>query len=345
MHLLETIISIGDVHPSDSTHVLEPEIAGQEIAVLLRPLALLASNTPGRETLDQLENLSSLQRDAWFNLVVHGYSLNSSYGKKHRSELSILACASRALIAEDRADRLESDIELNIILRRGMSPQNTVTQKKEMIAILPQCESDIRALNYPELMFLKAAHLVEILRATSGDCSQSLNYFVDPDLKTGSMGNCMIAVSLGAVDSYLAKTLPSSAEAFSAPFVAEQLSAIFEGCCHRIGRVQQAAYLCAERIITSTPSALCQKTSVFTLLDLLTIMWSSCLDEEIDEYAWKSTYTSPSGATSVQLSDNYEFRRYTLQTFHARAKGWILKAINIAPLDIKGLLQVSGFAT
>lgn len=215
-----------------------------------------------------------------------------------------------------------------------------------MCELLPQAEADIKSLSYPELMFVRAAYLVETLRASTGQCSKSLEYFVDPKLRHthlqhSSLGNCMEAVAVRAVDMYLSKTNPDSRPVFYTPEVAEQLALIFEACCHRVGEVQRVAYICADRIISKMPSVLCQRNSLFALLDLLTIMWASCLEAETDEYEWSSLHKAPRGDTQVQLSDDYSFRRQTLRTFHLQAKTWVSRAINVAALDVKGLLQVS----
>lgn len=340
-HLLETIISNGDVSQREGAHRTDLESAARDIAVLLRPLALLLANNAGTANITNYESYPALQRDAWYNIVVHGFSTKSKLGMQYRRELQVLAHHGHSLIAEDRAERLESDVDLNTVLRRGMSTDNIAHQRKELTEAIPKCEADIRSLTYPELIFLKSAYLVETLRASSGDCTKVLTYFVDPQLRGGNaLSNCMAAVALGAVDAYLTRALSGSQELFSAPYVAQQLVSIFESCCHRVAAVQRAAYTCAERLINHVPSALCHRSSLFALLDLLTIMWSSCLEQETEEYDWRSSYKSPQGTTSIQLSDDYTFRRYTLRTFHKRARDWIGRAINIAPLDIKGLLQV-----
>jgi phosphatidylinositol 4-kinase len=114
---------------------------------------------------------------------------------------------------------------------------------------------------------------------------------------------------------------------------------MFSGCCHRIPRVQQIAVSCADRILNQIPSALCQKSSLFTLLELLTLMWTSCLEAELDEYELKANYASTLGNVAIELSDDYDLRRRTLNNLHKWAKGWVTVVVNIAPLDIKGLLQ------
>lgn len=339
-HLLESIISKGDVHESDNTHQRDVELAAREIIELLPPLARLVSVLDNGAYLRQEVNIRRLNREAWFNIVVHGISAGSGVGRQYANELRVFAIHSPPLVAEDRADQFESEIELNSVLRRGMNPPHTAEQKRRLISILSRCESDIRSLSYPKVIFLSAAYLVEILRADAGECTQILPYFLDPSLNGSAMQNCMVAIADEVMGVYLSTTFGPYQDVNSAPHAAKQLALMFTGCCHRILRVQQVAASCADKIIIRMPSSLCQKSSLFALLELLTIMWTSCLDGELDEYDWKSSYTSTRGNVSVDLSDDYTLRRNTLNAFYKKAKTWIMTVINIAPLDVKGLLQV-----
>ncbi|KAK8186207.1 hypothetical protein BC567DRAFT_246025 [Phyllosticta citribraziliensis] len=339
--MLEDIVSKGDAHGAiEGTHLADTEISAQEIAQLLAPLAILTSeNASTAEDYIEDETFISLQRDAWFNVAVHGFSLTSPLGKRYLNDLRILAQHSPTLITENRTDQLESDVELNTVLRRGKSGEHIIEQKRRLMELLPSCEADIKSLSYPEVVFLNTVHLVEGLRASSGDCTKILNYFIDPRLRGKEIGNCMVAIAEAGVRSYLTKTLSGSFQAFSAPYVAQQLAVVFTGCCHRILQAQKVAIHCADIIIQQIPSALCQRTSLFALLELLTMMWASCLEREIDEYEWTSTFKSPVENISIELSDNYSFRRNTLVQLQNRARVWVLSVMDIAPLDIKGLLQ------
>ncbi|KAL8936377.1 MAG: hypothetical protein Q9216_004967 [Gyalolechia sp. 2 TL-2023] len=337
--LLESVISKGDVHESHNTHQADVDLASREIAELLEPLAILVD---GRDVLSDIVNdqeISRLHREAWFNMVVHSITPNSKIGQQYIEALKILAVQSRPLIAEDRADQFESEIELNTVLRRGMNPPHTAEQKSRLISALPKCESDIRALSYPKVIFLQATYLVETLRASGGNCTHILTYFLDPSLNGSAMENCMAAIADEVFTIFLSKTLGGHHGDASAPIIATQLAQMFTGCCHRIPRVQQIACSCADRIISSMPSSLCQKSSLFALLELLSIMWMSCLDAETDEYDWKSRYISEKGEIEVELSDDFELRKYTLNALYKRARVWLMSVINIAPLDVKGLLQ------
>jgi phosphatidylinositol 4-kinase len=339
-HLLETVVAKGETPAAGVSQKADLETSAQELALLLRPLSALVASNVGVQGIADVESFSALQRDAWYNLAVHGFSTTSLLGKKHLQELKMLARYTQSLIAEERANNLVSDVDLNTVLRRRMSTDHTTVVKREMCDILPQCDDEIKSLSYPELIFLKATHMVETLRAADGDCTKILRYFVDRQLRGTSLGLCVANVAGLSADTFLANTLTGTRDLFSAPYVAQQLTHIFEDCCHRVDSVQKVAYMCAEKITVNVPSALCQRTSLFTLLDLLSIMWAGCLEAETDEFNWTSTHVSASGTTSVQLSDDYPFRRHTLKTFHRMAREWVGRAINLAPLDVKGLLQV-----
>jgi phosphatidylinositol 4-kinase len=341
LHLLDAIVSKGDAYEGQSKHIGDVELAAQEISHLLRPLAVLAASNAGPDVEEDLgiEGFAALQRDAWFNAVVHGFTLTSPQGMKHRQELQVLAQYTLPLIAEDRADQLESDIELNTTLRRGKSTDRTLDFRRYLVDCLPECEADIKTLNYSELVFLTSAYMVENLRAMSGDCTRVLTYFLDARLKSGSLGNCMVKVAASAVRTYLSRTISGKHHLFSSPYVAQQLALFFSGCCHRISKVQNVARSCADLIISQVPSSLCHKSSIFALFELLSIMWNSCLEQDTEEYEWQSNFTSARGKVSVELSDDYTFRRRTLEELQKWARVWILRVLDIAPLDIKGLIQ------
>ncbi|KAJ5591779.1 uncharacterized protein N7459_002148, partial [Penicillium hispanicum] len=342
-HLLESIVNKGDVPDLENERHREVVFAPEDITPLLRPLALLVSAGSSSETphpdLVYDDAIMSLFRDAWFNIAIHGITLNSSICHTFYKELQLLAGHSPTLVAEDRMESLESDVELNTVLRRGTGPQRVLEQKRTLISALAGRESDIKRLDYPRAVFLNAVLLIESLRASSGDCTRILNYFRDPALTTPEMVTCMNAVADKTVTYYLSRTLSGEYDGFSAPYLSKQLAEFLVACCHRIERVQSIAILCADKIIRECPSALCEKHSLFALLEILTVMWSSCFQGELDEFEWQASLVSPMGIVKVDLPDNYALRKATLDRFLVRARTWVTAVLNIAPLDVKGLLQ------
>ncbi|KAI5195502.1 hypothetical protein AUEXF2481DRAFT_8233 [Aureobasidium subglaciale EXF-2481] len=339
-HLLDGVVSTSDVTGRDTKNLVIDKLAVGQISQVLPPLASLAAFMPYEYTqFEDPEMVSALSRDAWFNLIAHDFSLNSEFAKIHHQELQTLAWYTPSLIDSNKADTQESGIDLNTVLRRGMTPQHAVQLKSQLISALPSHETDIKSLNYAELTFLNAAHLVAVLRAQSGDCTRTLEYFLDPKFKSGALSNCLLGVALSAVDTYLSITMTGRSQTFAAANLAQQLARLLESCCHRIDKVQQVATLAADRIIDQVPSSLCQRTSLFALLELLSLMWISCLEAETDEYECKSFYSSTKGNVSLQLSDNHIYRQTTLRAFQQKCRRWVLKTLDRAPLDMKGLLQ------
>ncbi|KJZ76543.1 hypothetical protein HIM_03879 [Hirsutella minnesotensis 3608] len=338
-HILDGIVSLGDAEPSGHSKDADVQLAAQEIGELLRPLAVLMTSNDLASNPIEDDDAYSLLRDAWFNIVVHGFTVGTDRGRKHWNELRIIAVHSPPLIAGERSEQVESDIELNTVLRRGNTNEREAKQKKLLSELIPSKGADIKSLSYRKVIFLQAAYLVESLRAESGDCTKVLSYFLEPSMRKGEVSSTMQGIASAVVDKYLKKTLGGADPPFSAQYAATQLAAIFCQCCHRIERVQQAALQCADRIIRDVPSALCYRTSLFALLELLSLMWSSCLEAETDLYTPRSTFTSDLGKVTVELSDNFDFRRWTLDILNRKAKTWVNAALSLAPLDIKGLLQ------
>lgn len=340
-HLLDSIISKGDVPADQHNHPKESEVelAAREIAQLLQPLAVLMSTHDLDFDEDTDDETHAMLRDAWFNIVVHGFVPNTARGKAYLAELCIIAIHSPALVLQDRGEEDESDIELNTILRRGMSSDRESLLKKQLVELMPSKESEIRALSYRKLTFLQSAYVVEILRAEAGDCTRVVTYFLEPSMRKPEVSRTMEGIMNAVMDKFLDRTLGAVYPAFSAQYAAGQLARILCNCCHRIERVQQAAFACADRLIRDLPSALCQRSSLFALLELLSLMWTSCLEAETDLYEPRTIFKSSRCHLEIQLSDDYAFRRHTLDNLNRKARVWLTNAVALAPSDVKGLLQ------
>lgn len=338
-HMLDSIVSKGDVSQTSHAKESDMELAAKEIAELLQPLAVFMSANDMAANNWADDEFHAMLRDAWFNIVVHGFNPVTERGKRYADDLRVIAIHSPPLVAEQRGEQVESDIELNTVLRRGMSSDRESQQKKHLAELVSSKASDIKGLSYRKVIFLHTAYLVESLRAESGDCTKVLSYFLEPSMRKGDVSSVMEGITGVVVEKYLRKTLGGVNNTFSAQYAASQLATIFCDCCHRIERVQQAAYACADRIIRDVPSALCRRSSLFALLELLSLMWASCLEAETEMYEPRSTFTSERGNVTVELSDDYTFRKLTLNRLYKAARGWVSTAINLSPADVKGLLQ------
>ncbi|KAK9370883.1 hypothetical protein V1509DRAFT_615082 [Lipomyces kononenkoae] len=340
LDLLDGIVSKGDVQELEH-HRPHSEIdrTAKEISLLITTLAgLLPSVDEPRYTTDDQVILTAF-RNAWFNMVVHGYSRNSDWTKKpFRADLEIVAWNSPTLIAESNSNQFESDMEINTVLRRGSSHRNLDEQRKQVLEAFDSSPLEVRTIPYPKLIFLSSALLLESLRASAGDCSKILLYFVDPGLKSGETAKFMKGVANEAMKIYL-KKVQGKSDIAANDSISSQLRELLIYCCHRINTVSAVAFKCTERLIEAIPSALCTRESLFTLLELLTLMWNSCLDEDVDQYSPRSVFVSSKANIRLELSDSYAHRKATLKFLHEKAVKWVQLAIDTTPLDMKGLLQ------
>lgn len=340
LHLLDTIVSTTGLVQSDKKSIKGGFLGAEEIAQTLKPLAVLISSEPNvRARYEDLQQVRSLARDCWYNLVAHDFTLNSSLTKNNYAALEVIALYSPSLVETDHLDARESSLELNTVLRRNMNPAHTQEQRQALINAFPDHEFKLISMDYAELTFLNAAHLIAVLRAKGGTCTRTMEYFNDSKFKSGELGTILMEIANIEVEVYLQNTIAGQSQRFSTPRLAEQLVILFQGACHRKPKVRHVAIQLANRIITQVPSVLCQRSSVFAMLELLTLMWNSCLDEETEDVEWETSYTSKRGGVSIQLNDDFEDRRETLSTFLKYCRQWVAGIVETMPLDIKALLQ------
>ncbi|RPA77257.1 hypothetical protein BJ508DRAFT_364570 [Ascobolus immersus RN42] len=335
INLLECVVAKGDVRENEAKRPSDVELAARGIKELLAPLAVLLQEAEKHGKTELAPEVATLFRDAWYNCAIHGFLYGSKLVEESKDHFLVIARNSPSLVSDTRGYQIESEMELNTVLRRGMNPPNTVEHKRKLAGLLRTNDAEIKGLTYPTVVFLEAATTLESLRSITGSCTRVLTYFVDPALKQGPSATCMSSISTLAIDLYLHEVirqeLPTSR-------IASQLANIFLLCTHRVAQVSHVALSSADKVIASVPAALCQKASLFALLELLSLMWTGCLDEETDEYNWRSEFVSPKTGIRVELSDSYAQRRKTLNALLARAKVWVRAALEIAPMDVKGLL-------
>lgn len=339
MKLLQAIVDRGDVQELEH-HRPHTEISATaaEIGLFIIPLAKLL---PGLQE-DPYETtdieINTLFRNAWFNMVVHGFSRNSEVTLKYRSDLEIIARSTPPLVSEVSSNKIESELELNTVLQRGSSHHNVNNQKEIMESITSSHIFDFKTIQYPKLMFLSATVLLESLRANTGNCSKALLYFGDPGLRSGDTRRYMSYITMDVVKAYIKNVIKGGVPHFAIDRVAEQLKEMLVLCCHRVKSIQGIGFECCDVLISAVPSSLCQKVSLFALLDLLTLLWSSCLDAETDEYEPRTIFEAKNSGIRLELSDSYDHRRESLKRFLEKAREWVKLVLESMNYDIKNLL-------
>lgn len=336
--LLHAIISKGDVEELEH-HRSHSEISsvGEVIGTYLQPLALLL---PDPNTDDQplkLEDTETINlfRNIWFNMVVHGYSINSKSAKAYSAELMRIAYNSPPLASELSWDRTETSLELNTVLRRGSSNHNVKDHKH----ILGDVFEVHRTMSYPKMMFLAASIFVESLRVKTGNCYRTLEYFTDPSMRNSGVEKYLGHIAFKVMKDYIYLINCGAHKLFSALNSAELLSQILIYSCHRIEELQDAALQCCDLLIHKVPSSLCHRRSLFALFDLLSMLCDSVIDSEVNQYLPTTTYTASRSGIQLRLSDSLKWRSSTFERLREKATQWLKLVLVRLPVDVKSLIQ------
>lgn len=340
-YLLDAIVSRGDVDRLEH-HRSHSEIAqvADQIAIYLKPLAALLPE-PGQEPLNiSLDDVTTnMFRNVWFNAVVHGFHLNSNLTIKYYTELKTIAYNSPPLASDFPSNNRETSLEMNTILRRGSSNHNLKQQKQIMAEQFSLNIMSARTLSTSKIMFLSATFFLESLRCEAGDCSKTLLYFSDPSITTSNIDKLINSIAISMIGKFTKLIVKGDPKIFSAENVASQLTNLLLLLTHRDSYLQDAAYQCCDVFISKIPSSLCHRSSLYTLLDSLTMLFDSIVCCETNKYEAKFEFLLKHSRRRVLLPDSYQWRTSTLERLHQSAKKWTRSILKIANQDAKILLQ------
>lgn len=337
--LLNNVVSRGDIQTADHhrSHVEISEVA-KEIAYFFKPIAALLPKSKALPLNDDIDLINSF-RNFWYNLVVHGYNETSPMTEEHRKELEIIALSTPPLASELPRLHTETSFELNAVLRRGSSNHNVKDQKHIISGVSNTNALEVRALSYSKLMFLSATSLLENLRVNCGDCSTVFRYFSDPSIIKTNIEKFIGSIAMSSISKYVKLTGKGGDGNFSSDNVALQLTKLLILCCHRDYDLQDAAFQGVQLFLTKLPSSLCHHQSLYTLLDILTLLFDSIVDSDTNKYAPQREFYLKHSKVKLTLSDSSKWRRSTLEKLHKKAKEWCLLSLVKSNQDMKSLLQ------
>lgn len=336
--LLGDIVSKGDVQVLDH-HRSHNEISaiGDQISLYLKPLAALLPDVHKDELPVKITDnkIIDLFRNIWFNMVVHGYSMNSTHGKTFAVELEKIAYNSPPLASELTWNRTETSLELNTVLKRGSSNHNV----KDHRHIVGDIFEISRSVSHSKLMFLAAALFVESLRVKSGNCHAILKYYSDPSMKTSGIDRYIGSIAFHINKDFIELVHCGADKQFSADNIAEQLTHMLTLCCYGQEDLQDAAIKCCDLLINKVPSSLCHHKSLFALFDLLTLLYDSVMDAEVSQYEPTFAYTARKTGIRLNLPDSYLWRETTFKRLNEKAKHWMTLLLAKCSFDTKSLIQ------
>ncbi|GMF06363.1 unnamed protein product [Ambrosiozyma monospora] len=87
------------------------------------------------------------------------------------------------------------------------------------------------------------------------------------------------------------------------------------------------------------PSVLCHEAGIFSLLDILKLLFQSVIDGDTNEYEPQIVFTSDISGVKLVLSDSHKWRVETLNKFSSHAKSWVTQCQLKSRLNMKSILR------
>ncbi|KAH3901795.1 1-phosphatidylinositol 4-kinase STT4 SCDLUD_001574 [Saccharomycodes ludwigii] len=339
--LLTSIISEGEVE-NLGRHRSHGEISlvASRICKYLKPLALLlpdVDETP-LNYHDFDAELTNMFRNIWFNMAVHGFSYDSPLTKKNKKHLRRIAHNSPPLASDFPKNTNETSLEMNTILRRGTSNTNLKEQKSLLSKYLSMNAVQSKTFSDSKLLFLTSTILLENFRCDGGSFSSCLAYFSDPAIERANLDKFMGSFAKQMVNKYI--TLISKNKSITGEKIASELADMLMLLLHRNSMLQSAAFQCCGILIQKVPISLSHSSSLYRLLDILTLLFDSVVDCQIDKYGPRYEYhLKHSADITVLLPFSETWRSETLKYVQQYAEVWLRTILNGANQDVKVLLQ------
>ncbi|RUP48544.1 hypothetical protein BC936DRAFT_144422, partial [Jimgerdemannia flammicorona] len=320
-----------------------------ELGILLPVLRALLSHRDFHPQLSPSEEAVSLFRNAWFHCILYGFVSESMWVREWHESIMVLAKKTPPLVLESATNYLDSDLEYNSVLRRGLPDQDVATLRQNLTNYLPNL-SEIKSATFAQLVFLLSIYHIETMRSRMGSCTAVLQYFMNQGVNNSSLVGCIEAIAdkvrllaprlLGLVNSMFIIDATAKATTHAVDDdMKKQLRQLLILCCHRLKKVHSLAIKYTSRVINDFPHLLCDKQILTLLLELAQLLWLSCDAEYRDEYCPVYEFTSPKVGVTLEIGDSYTYRKDICAVFYESSKKWLLLAVNRAPMELNGLLQ------
>ncbi|KAJ1928311.1 phosphatidylinositol-4- kinase [Tieghemiomyces parasiticus] len=314
-------------------------IHAKELGVFLPVIQALLEHRDFEPHLKASHDMVSLMRNVWFHLVLNGCLVDPSWIAEYNDALVVMAAKSPILVHESAINYLETDLEYNSVLRRGYSEQSLSSLRATLASYLPDHAAAIRSLSFAQTTFLLAIWYVETTRGRAGNCTQVLRYFDNPGVTSSKLVGLIEAIADRTLKEYVQERRFQFTSAVVNEQMKGQLRALLISSCSRLERVSRLSRIFVKGILRPYPQALLDSQLLFTLLELVQLVWESCQAEIEDEFYPVYSFTSRPLGITLQLPDSMSYRKTLLASFAVAARDWLLLTTRAAPLEMDNLLQ------
>ncbi|CAI2164532.1 12975_t:CDS:10 [Funneliformis geosporum] len=309
-----------------------------EVGILLPVLKTLLSHDDFTDHMNSSEELVPLFRDLWFHCIQYGFVSEETWIPEWRESLVVIAQKTPPLVQET-INYLESDLEFKSVLRKGNSDQDLAMVRSSLSSFLPNRAYEIKYFSFAEITFLLSVYHIEIMRSQMGQCSFILRYFVNQGISASKLVGCMEEIGNQVIEVFIRECSNRAIAHIINENLRNQVRNLMIATCHRLSKVSQLSIKYLDNLMTAFPSLLCDKKLLFLLLELIELLWQSCEAEYLNEYSPTYTFVSSKVGVSLDLPDDYNYRREILSRLCENSKKWLTAVMTRVPSEIRGLLE------
>ncbi|CAO3599597.1 unnamed protein product [Absidia cylindrospora] len=288
------------------------------------------------------EGLVSLYRNFWIICVLFGFVTETMWIGEWHTALMVIAQKSPLLILESTKDYWETDLEYNSVLRgnRTSDQQLVLVQlRQNLVDILPTHSSEIKGFSCAQVVLLLSVYHIETRRSQMGNTSYILRYFMNESVSDGPLAPCLEGIMDCVVTKYINRSMTKALKQSLGENVNDHLKNLLPLCCHRLVKVHTLTCQVVHRIVSALPQVFAEKSLITLLLELVQLLWMSCVTEYKNEYKPLYYFTSKRANVTIELIDSFEYRRKACNKLCECAKTWLMLSLDCCPLEINGLLQ------
>ncbi|EEB09338.1 phosphatidylinositol kinase [Schizosaccharomyces japonicus yFS275] len=329
--LLDEIIQIGV-----SQDYAKDEYADNKkrcISLTIQALSACVRNINYNE-LPTGDNFAAVFRNMWFALILNGFRYGTKPSEHLRLQLVTLAKYSPPLVLSVVGNNFGSDLELNTVLRTHIDHKTLSEIKHELSKEIPTL--DFKGLESYEVCYLSTVLQLEALRSYSLGLHALLSYLSNIGLRNSNLHEHIVQIARHNLPIFVRSL---SSKKFLTEEMIQEVQKLISLCCHRVRDVRSLALECCAYLFSELPSLLCVKQLLFTLLELLNILWRGSSEECLNQYVPQLEYTSKELNLTVVLPDSFETRQDILGVFLQKSKQWIMNSARLVPSELKNLLQ------
>ncbi|TIA89442.1 hypothetical protein E3P99_02073 [Wallemia hederae] len=227
-----------------------------------------------------------------------------------------------------------------LFTQSDISTHSAINDKRAYLTkLLPKNAGDIRYLSSDEVVLLMTVYKLENIRSSHCRPSTILDYFSTDCFSDASSVECVKGIADLLTQTFISSWITSSKTQSIHLGLLDHIKRLLIGTCHRLEIVRTIAFRFVDNVLRSVPDLVSKSTVVYTILELLSLLHQSCLNQMEFEYSFRFNYASALADFHIDLPDSYELKDGLVKKLSHALDKWITMALPGSNLELNSALS------